>query len=130
MKLLLIALTVFSFSAMAQLNDFECEKRYDSNSNIFIEVERPVFRNASYRDIEVTFVKNNETQRERYFNVWMRSRRLNRIIFNGSGMRLEIDTFRTNGRVRWGIPYPAVFASNDFNGGKQISNLICRYTGF
>lgn len=129
MKILLTLLTLFSFSAFAQLNDFECEKRYDADSSIFIEVERPIFRTPNYRDIEVTVVADGNTQRERYFNVWFRSRRLNTIIFSGSGMNLEIDTFRTNGRVRWGFPYPSTFRSTDVNGGKEIRNITCRYTG-
>lgn len=130
MKFLMIIIGIFSFSAMAQINDFECEKNYASDESIFIEVERPIFHNTSYRDIEVTSIKGVDTTREYYRNVWVRSRRLNTIIFSGSGMNLEIDTWLTNGRLVWGRSYPSIFSSIDFNNGREIRNLNCTYYGF
>jgi hypothetical protein len=101
----LFAALIFSISALAYFNEVECQARH-ADLELLLEIEQPFPNNAIFRRAIMTITKEGGRRTE-YHNVsYRRNPGVNRIQYQGAGLRLEIDLW-PDAFPRWGRSYNA-----------------------
>jgi hypothetical protein len=123
-NLLICALTLFSFSALAFINEVECEWRHNEKF-ITADVERPFPANSTFKRMLVNVQNDNVAERFSYSVTSRRLNGFNEIQYLGGGVRLVVDLWPDN-IPRWGRHYRGTLQSSDIQ-SSSISGFNCRF---
>jgi hypothetical protein len=123
-RLLICALTLFSVSAMAFINEVECEWRQNENF-ITADVEMPFPSNATFKRMLVNVQNDNVAETFSYSVTSRRLNGFNEIQYLGGGVRLVVDLWPDN-IPRWGRTYRGTLQTSDIQ-SSAISGFDCRF---
>lgn len=126
MKTLSLLIALFSTTAFASFNDFECNFQGQNGEQIKVEVERSY--SPGMKRINLTQTTDQSVDRFTYFTS-ARIDNMNRIQYWGGGIDLEIDLWPDH-RPQYGRFYRSEFRSMDINDGRAFYNIYCQFTGF
>lgn len=121
---ILMALSMFSFSAMAFLNEVECEATKNGKT-VYLEIEQPFPQGSSFRNANMEVMSDEGDKTFRYNVTYRRfSGGFNSITYTGAGLRLEVDLW-PDSAPRWGRTYRGTISSSDLE--ERYIQAECRY---
>lgn len=112
--ILTLTIYLFSVTSYASFNEIECEGTSGSK-NIILEIEQPFPANGVFKRVNLTISTESDQEDFKYTATTSRFD-LRNIIYQGSGLRLEVDLWPDND-PRWGRNYSAILNSPDLNQG-------------
>jgi len=124
MKTFLAGILILSQSAFASFYEVECDYKKDQ---LEVEVLIEDFPRGSYfKQAEFSIIKDGKENVYRDSVNARAVRGFNEIVYSGSNMRLEINTWPDN-TPRWGRSYRARFSSIKLENNRKTINLECRF---